>query len=90
MSEVTFFSGSGISLPADNYGRYVLAVIALYGGPLTFDDLLACDCYDEIRVRDALADIREMFLQLNEVGTETTYQLGVLTRAFVYQRIEEA
>lgn len=71
------------SLPAGNHGRYVLAVLALHGDPLTFSDIAALTRYEEARVRDALADIREMFLQLNEVGSETTFQLGALTRAFV-------
>jgi DNA polymerase III delta prime subunit len=74
------------SLPADNYGRYVLAILALHRDPFAFDDLVALTRYDETRVRDALADIREMFLQVNEVGTETTFQLGALTRAFVFEQ----
>lgn len=71
------------SLPADNYGRYLLAVLALHGDPLTFSDISALTRYEDRRVHDALAEVREMFLQLNEVGAETTFQLGALTRAFV-------
>jgi hypothetical protein len=74
------------SLPADNRGRYVLAVLALHGGPIAFADIVALTRYEERRVHDALADVREMFLQLNEVGTETTFQLGALTRAFVFEQ----
>jgi DNA polymerase III delta prime subunit len=74
------------SLPTNNYGRYFLAILAIHGEPLTFADIVALTRYDEGRVRDALADVREMFLQLNEVGTETTFQLGALTRAFVYEQ----
>ena len=74
------------SLPADNRGRYVLAVLALHGEPLSFDDIVALTRYEQARVRDALAEVREMFLQINEVGQETTFQLGALTRAFVFEQ----
>jgi DNA polymerase III delta prime subunit len=74
------------SLPADNHGRYILAVLALHGTPLAFEDIVALTRYEERRVRDGLADIREMFLQVNEVGHETTFQLGALTRAFVAEQ----
>ena len=74
------------SLPADNYGRYILAVFALHKEPLAFADIVALTRYEDSRVRDGLADVREMFLQLNEVGTETTFQLGALTQAFVYEQ----
>jgi hypothetical protein len=37
----------------------------------------------DVPIRDALAEIREMSLQINEVGQDTTFQLGALTRAFV-------
>jgi hypothetical protein len=61
-------------------------VLALHGEPITFADIVALTRYEERRVSDALADVREMFLQLNEVGTETTFQLGALTRAFVIEQ----
>lgn len=73
-------------LPSDNYGRYVLAVLALHRDPVAFEDIVALTRYEEGRVRDALADIREMFLQVNEVGGETTFQLGALTSAFVFEQ----
>jgi hypothetical protein len=74
------------SLPANNLGRVILAILALYGDPLTFADLVALTRHDDSKVRDALADVREMFLKLNEVGNETTFQLGALTRAFVLEQ----
>jgi hypothetical protein len=74
------------ALPADNRGRYLLAVLALHGEPLAFTDLAALTRYEELRVQDALAQIREMFLQVNEVGEEATFQLGALTRAFVVEQ----
>ena len=74
------------SLTSGNHGRYVLAVLALYNAPMVFDDVAILTQYEAGRVKDALADIREMFLQLSEVGPETTFQLGALTRAFVFEQ----
>jgi hypothetical protein len=73
------------ALPPTNHGRYVLAVLALHEQPLGFADLAALTRYDDQRVSDALADIREMFLLVNEIGEEATYQLGSMTRSFVLE-----
>ena len=75
------------ALPADNYGRYILAALSLYQEPLTFADLAVLTRYDESRVTGAIADVREMFLVLNDVGSETTYTLGALTRSFLRNRV---
>ena len=77
------FQREWMALPTDNFSRNILAVMALHGDPLTFGDLANLSRYDEGRVRDALSAVREMFLKLNEVGSETTFELGALTRAFV-------
>jgi hypothetical protein len=61
-------------------------VLALYNAPTAFDDIAVLTQYEGTRVKDALADIREMFLQLNEIGQETTFQLGALTQAFVLEQ----
>ena len=74
------------SLSPTNHGRYVLAVLALNSEPMGFSDLIALTRYEESRVRDALADVREMFLIVNEIGEEATYQLGEMTRAFVLEQ----
>jgi hypothetical protein len=71
------------ALPLDNYGRCVLAILSLYEDPLEFGDIVALTRYDEGRVKDALGNVREMFLQVSDIGTESTYQLGALTKAFV-------
>jgi energy-coupling factor transporter ATP-binding protein EcfA2 len=71
------------ALPPDNYGRYVLAILSLYAEPLSFSDLVALTRYDESRITDAISDIREMFLQINDAGPETSYEVGKLTRSFV-------
>ncbi len=74
------------SLGADNRARYVLAVLAIHGQPLAFADILALLRFEEGKIRDALAEVREMFLQVNEVGAETTFTLGALTRAFILEQ----
>ncbi len=74
------------SLSPTNHGRYVLAVLALNVEPIGFSDLVALTRYEERRVRDALADVREMFLIVNEIGEEATYQLGEMTRSFVLEQ----
>ncbi len=74
------------SLSPTNHGRYVLAVLALNNEPMAFSDLVALTRYEESRVRDALADVREMFLLVNEIGEEATYQLGEMTRSFVLEQ----
>jgi hypothetical protein len=60
--------------------------LALHGEALAFADIAALTHYEEGHVKDALSDLREMFLQVNEVGEETTFQLGALTRAFVVEQ----
>lgn len=75
------------ALAADNYARQVLAIIALNAEPITFSDLSALTRYDDGRVKDAVSEIREMFLTIGTAGQETTYSLAALTSAFV---LEEA
>lgn len=77
------------SLPADNHARYTLAIIALNGGPVSFADLTALTRYDEGRVKDALAAIREMFLNVSDAGSETIYTMGALTSAFVLEAAQK-
>jgi hypothetical protein len=74
------------ALPPTNHGRYVLAVLALHEQPLGFADLVALTRYEDQRVSDALSDVREMFLLVNEIGEEATYQLGAMTRSFVLEQ----
>jgi hypothetical protein len=50
---------------------------------LTFSDLQNLSRFDEGRVRDALAEIREMFLKLNDVGERQPMNWVALTKAFV-------
>ena len=77
------------TLSSDNCSRYILAIMSVYGESLTFSDLISLSRFDEGRVRDALSEVREMFLKLNEVGIETTYELEALTRAFISEQAKK-
>jgi hypothetical protein len=61
-------------------------VLALHEEPLGFADIVALTRYEDRRVSDALADIREMFSLVNEIGEEAIYQLGWMTRSFVLEQ----
>jgi len=77
------------ALSPNNFSRSILAIMSLYGEPLTFTDLMNLSRFDEGRVRDALSEIREMFLKINDAGRETTYELGALTKAFVSEQAKK-
>jgi hypothetical protein len=64
-------------------GREILACLALYGKPMTFDDLAAVSRLDASRVRDGIAAVQEMFLQTEDDQTDTLFSLGSLTQRFV-------
>jgi ABC-type oligopeptide transport system ATPase subunit len=83
------FQREWMALPTDNFARNILAVMALYDAPLTFTDLVNLSRYDEGRVSDALSVTREMFLRLNEIGNETTFELGALTKAFILSQAKK-
>lgn len=71
------------ALPANNYGRFLLAILALVDQALSFSDIAAILTVDESRVKDAIADVREMFLRVSDSGKEATYTIGALTTAFI-------
>jgi len=74
------------ALGQDNYARHVLAILALNEEPLSFADLVALTRYDDGRVKDAISEVREMFLTIGTVGAETNYSLASLTSAFVLEQ----
>ena len=76
-------------LAPNNFSRSILAIMSLYGEPLTFGDLLNLSRFDEGRVRDGLSEVREMFMKINDAGSETTYELGALTKAFVSEQAKK-
>lgn len=70
-------------LPSDNSARYMLAALALYGKPVVVEDLVAVTKNSLEVVVEAIAATREMFLEVQDVGDETTYTIGNLTASFV-------
>ncbi len=71
------------ALPPDNYGRFLLVILALLEQPLIFSDIVTILTVEESRVKDAIAAVREMFLRVNDSGTEATYTVGALTASFI-------
>jgi hypothetical protein len=63
--------------------RSMLATLALLDKPVTFTDLSAILAIGDGRIKDAIANTKEMFLVVNDAGSETTYSLEPLTREFV-------
>ncbi|MBP1857148.1 ATP-binding protein [Rhizobium herbae] len=69
-----------------DYSRQLLCALALAGKPLNFEDLRTILRYEDSRIVDSINDTREMFLDRNEIGQETFFRLGELTRAFVLEK----
>jgi energy-coupling factor transporter ATP-binding protein EcfA2 len=70
-------------------GRELLAVLALYKGKIAYDDLVAL-MYDNAAILpEALAEIQEMFVQVERSGESSSYSLNDLTRAFVMDAAKE-
>jgi hypothetical protein len=63
--------------------RSVLATLALLDKPVTFADLSTILAIGDGRIKDAIANTKEMFLVVNDAGNEATYTLEPLTREFV-------
>lgn len=64
-------------------GRELLAILAINGEPLAFDDLVVISQVEQSRVKDGIASVQEMFLTTEDAGANSLYSLGDLTKAFV-------
>lgn len=71
------------SLDSGDRGREVLALLALYKKPISFDDLVNMSKIDQQKVADAIAAIQDMFLVVEGAGEDSVFSLGELTRTFV-------
>lgn len=71
------------ALPANNRSRYLLSALAILDQPATLNDLEIILKYDLEMLTDAISLVREMFLETKEVGKETAFDLGILTKTFV-------
>lgn len=77
------------SIKPKSHGRELLAVLALYKGKITYDDIVALMYDNAAIVPDALAEVQEMFVQVERQGSESLYHLNELTRSFVLDASKE-
>jgi len=71
---------------SDNLPRLLLAALSEFKNPATFSELQSVLQVDPSRIRDALAAVREMFLQVDDAGSDTLFSLSSLTKSFVESR----
>lgn len=74
--------------PTSN-GRELLALLALYNGRISYDDLVALMYDNAAIIPDALAEVQELFVQVERSGESSTYRLNDLTRTFVLEAASE-
>jgi len=70
-------------------GRELLALLALYKAKITYEDIVALMYDNAAIVPDAMAEVQEMFVQVDREGERSVYRLNELTRAFVLQAATE-
>lgn len=63
--------------------KLLLAALSEFSEPATFNDLQSVLQFDASGVSDAIGAVREMFLQIDDAGSNTLYTLASLTKAFV-------
>ena len=66
--------------------RPLLAALSDLNQPTTFSQLETVLQVDPSRLRDAIGEVREMFLKIDQSGDETLFSLAPLTRQFVASR----
>jgi hypothetical protein len=69
--------------------KLLLAALSEFRTPATFSDLQTVLQVDQSRVRDAITEVREMFLQVDDAGHEARYALAPLTTSFVKSKRQE-
>lgn len=69
--------------------KLLLAALSEFRSPATFSDLQTVLQVDQSRVRDAITEVREMFLQVDDAGSEARYSLAPLTMSFVKGKRQE-
>ena len=74
--------------PSSN-GRELLALLALYKGRISYDDLVALMYDNAAIIPDALAEVQELFVQVERSGESSSYRLNDLTRTFVLEAATE-
>lgn len=64
----------------------MLAALADLDKPTSFEDLKIVLQAGDSTIRDAIGGVREMFLSVDDAGTETLFSLAPLTRSFVISK----
>ena len=77
------FKREWTALPQDNRARSLLAALAMLKKPVSAEALKSILQFDMNLIRDAISDAREMFIDVHEGEAGATYEIGVLTKAFV-------
>ncbi len=72
------------ALPSNNNARNFLCALSIYNKPASFDDMVAILQNSKEVVLQAVADCREMFLDVQITDEESIYSLGNLTRSFIF------
>ncbi|MBG6164855.1 KaiC/GvpD/RAD55 family RecA-like ATPase [Labrenzia sp. EL_195] len=71
------------ALSSNQRSHNLLVALALTGRALDADELVTILRYDEQSVQEAIVETMEMFLELEEGPSGTTYNLGEMTKRFV-------
>jgi hypothetical protein len=74
------------SLQESSASRPLLAALSDLNQPTTFSQLETILHAESSRIRDAIGEVREMFLNLDQSGDDTLFSLAPLTRQFVASR----
>lgn len=74
------------ALPSTELGRLLLAALADLNKPSSFEDLKTVLQAGDSAIRDAIGSVREMFLTIDDAGSETLFSVAPLTRGFINSR----
>lgn len=77
------------SIKPTSRGRELLALLALYKAKISYEDIVALMYDNAAIVPDAMAEVQEMFVQVEREGDRSLYRLNELTRAFVLDAARE-
>lgn len=77
------------SIKPSSRGRELLALLAFYKAKIEYVDIVALMYDNAAIVPDALAEVQEMFVQVEREGETSLYRLNELTRSFVLDACKE-
>lgn len=77
------------SIRPSSRGRELLTVLALYKQKIAYEDIIALMYDNAVIVPDAMAEVQEMFIQVEREGDKSLYRLNELTHSFVLGAAKE-